>query len=187
MLNRRGLTLVEAAIALTIFGLIVSGVWVAFAKSSFNEKVARTERGVIQTAQNIRDFYGDRVISNASNLNNTQATTFKLIAPELTINGNIAHPLGLNGSELAFVGSDTAVCGATPDLFYIRLDAMNLEGCHQILARMLGNRGKVNENGIFSASVNGGNPMRNGMDFDVTNALNLCKGEDTVLFCFRHN
>lgn len=190
MLNRRGLTLLESTVALVIVGIIVAAVWGVYAKVSFNNNVSRTERGIVNTVAKIRNFYGDRVITSGE-LDNAKAMEFELIAPELIIGGTPMHHLGANGAADLVIGSGTtAACGPTmpPNVFFLRLDNMSQEGCHQIVARMVGNRGKVNEYGIFSAFINGTSPLPTGVDFSAGTARWMCEEENvSFLMCFRQN
>ncbi len=184
MLNRRGLTLLESAIALVIFGLIVAAVWIVFARVNANNNLNRTERGMVTTAANIREFYRDRIITSGD-LNNARAIDLGLISPELMIGGTPIHHLGSGGAADLVIGSSSAVCGPTTNLFFMRLDDISQNGCNQLTARLMGTSGKINENGIFSASINGASVLA-GTTFDINTALNNCSNDSvTVLVCFR--
>ncbi|HRJ12751.1 MAG TPA: prepilin-type N-terminal cleavage/methylation domain-containing protein [Alphaproteobacteria bacterium] len=184
MLNRRGITLLESAIALVIFGLIVAAVWVVYAKVSFNNNLGRTERGILETTVNIREYYRDRPMRN-DGFNNTTAINFGLISPELISSNGSIHYLSPNGTGPLTVGASNAICGPTVDVYFLVMNNLSREGCNGIIVRLLGNRSKIADYNVFSASVNGVNPLSAESDLDVRSVINSCVDNNTVVLCFR--
>lgn len=56
--NRKGFSLVEAAIVLGVVGLVIGGIWVAAATVIENHKVNKTVEGITTNVSNIRKFLG---------------------------------------------------------------------------------------------------------------------------------
>jgi len=186
MLNQRGVTLLETTVALVIFSLIVAGIWTIYSRVTFNQNVGRTERGIVETSVKIREFYKDRTLTAASGLNNAQAMNFDLIAPELLIGGTPVHHLGMEGAEALTVGADGATCGAADNLFFIRMDQLSKSGCNQIISRLAGNRGKLTDYNIASATINGIDVLSAANHtFDVKAAKRACADNSIAAVCFR--
>ena len=60
--SRRAFTLTELAIVLGVISVAIGGIWVAGAKVWEDYQVYRLNRQILQTVQNIREYYGPRPV-----------------------------------------------------------------------------------------------------------------------------
>lgn len=58
--NRRGFSLIEAAIVLGVVGLVIGGVWVSASTVRYNMKIREATNGILYTARNIQNKISTR-------------------------------------------------------------------------------------------------------------------------------
>ena len=183
-LNSRGLTLLEMTLALALFGLVIAAIWLALSKVGLNDTLNAAERGTLTTVYNVRKFYGDRPITDDSDLNNDQALRFNLIAPELMLGGTPSHPLGMNGAAPLTIKTSQGICGAG-NHFFLSFNEVSPQSCNQFVARLAGSAATLNDLGIIQVNIDGVNLISAGNQLDRTTLNSECNDVGNLLICFR--
>ena len=144
---RRAFTLTELAIVLGIMSIALGGIWVAGAKVWEDYQAYRTQSYVLQTVQNIREYYA----SKSLDLMPRGTTAPYLITPALdaalvlpvdmrvnknAANGVLRHPFGGNFLVVRDCSGGVAPCTPDTNSFRIRLEGLSQGACTKLLMAM---------------------------------------------------
>jgi len=201
--SQTGFTLLEAAMALVITGIVIGALWILSSNVFSTHSINQLEKGVVGTASRIRNFYRDRQIQNdktgnASNVNNVNFIGLDLIAPELpstvtsvtngnppvtTYTGTISFSPSFNGTGTVNITYDKNNCAPlAANSFAMTLANMTKDGCNQLLPRLAGTGGAIQSNGVIGIFAGGTNNAIVNNAFVVGNTA--CTDGANVEICF---
>jgi len=169
--NQRGLTILETIIVLMIAGLIISGIWMAYAGANLNDRVARTAGVVDKTLQVARDYLTSKSLptSPQTYLSNDLYTQ-GLMPSELSYKGPngttqvFTSPLGYDFFIQNSTTPETINGNTIFDVFEIHISFVGTTGvitaqktCLALMPKLIGTQTMINERGMIGW-IYGGQP-----------------------------
>lgn len=124
--QKRGFSLIEAAIVLAVVGGVIGGIWVSAAAVIENYKVKKTVEGILTTARNIQNLISITDSRGIGPSNMTFALISAGVFPKDWVNGNDVKTT-FGWSVIAFNLQPPLV--TTGDRFFLNLQPIPVSSC----------------------------------------------------------
>ena len=161
-----GFSLLEAALALAILGIVIAGVWSLSAGAFSSNKKNRLAQQVVYTVESTRDYLRQVNLQNNS-LNTQQAWDLGLLPADIRRGGNFVHPYG----------GDWEVNVSAAEIS-IRLVNLPNDACVDLVYSRLGGSDQNNNNiGLRSYATIGTSGATR--DFSFNAITNNCQAQDS--------
>lgn len=171
--NRRGLSLLETALALAVLGIVIAGVW-ALSSSVFGTgKKNRLAEQVISTVETVRSYVRTTDLG-ATQINTQTAWNLGLLPTDVRRGGGFRNPYG-----------GTFGTAVSRDNFYITLTDVPSDACVDLVYSRLGGSAQAADNFGFVgyAPTRTEGPTSNNFSFDAV--TNSCSSSSDLLLAFR--
>jgi prepilin-type N-terminal cleavage/methylation domain-containing protein len=153
--KNKGFTLIELAIVLGVFAVIVAGIWMVVAvvyenvhQYQANRQIQTMVQNIRQLQQRITHFDTSNLSELTASLDNQAAFPLEMRVSEGTANGNLNHPWSTSGNAVH-------VYSRAATEFGIEFTGLPRKVCIQIATKMSG--GEIT--GMTGIGFNGGTPL----------------------------
>lgn len=171
MCRQSGLSLLEAALALAVLGLIISGIWALSSGAFASNKKNRLAEQVITSVETIRSYLRNTDLAAAS-LTTDTAWQLGLLPNDLRRGGAFRHAYG-----------DAFSVTATNATISITLNNIPSDACVDLLYSRLGGSATASSNlGFRGYSRTGGPPLITNFSFSA--ATTTCPSNTNLLLVF---
>ena len=172
--NRHGFSLLEAALALAILGIVIAGIWSLSAGVFGTDKKNRLAQQVIYTVESTRNYLRHTDLGQTGTMDTEAAWDAGLLPDDLRRNNRFVHAYG-----------DTFAVNFNNRTIGINLANISPEACTDLIySRLGGSTAGATTMGLIRFSTGGDG---NNADFSFNNVTQLCnsRGNVSVSLVFR--